>query len=801
MASFTFGLLTAIAAELPKDPLQATTQRSEANTYVYGGDGHTVLAILRGDQARIPVSSDDVSALMKHAIVAIEDKRFYEHRGVDLRGIIRAVWADVRNKAVVEGGSTITQQFVKNSINQREQTISRKLREAALAWQLERKWSKDKILTAYLNTVYFGNRAYGVEQASRIYFKHSAKTMNWAEAALLAGIPQDPTLYDPVAHPQQARARRDVVLRALEANLFITHPQYLKWRQWPMPKPQAVRFPATHGQAAQYFANYVTEQLVDRYGAKRVYGGGLRVKTTIDLDLQKRARDAIKKVLPASIGPEAALVAIDPKTGAVRAMVGGRNYHESQYNLATQFQRQPGSAFKAIVLATAVRDGIAPSTVFDSKPITINADGRLWQPENYEGEYLGPIDIAQATAYSDNSVFSQLSTLIGPANVRQTAWDLGIDPAVRDTRGRLKHRLAAFFSIALGTEGVSPLEMARAYTAFANGGLRVDGSIFGNRPRVVECLADPPSASRRAVKCKGDAVNVPRGHEVLTPDQAALMDDLLQGPVRYGTAKAAQIPDRQVAGKTGTTENYGDAWFVGFTPQLVTAVWVGYPDSLRPMLSEYHGKPVAGGTFPALIWKEFTEKALAGEPPASFPSAPSLYASPVNVTLRHGRLERDNGVCTNTRQLVFYSGEEPKNVADCKPNEVQVPDVRGNTLADAKARLAAQPLDALVVYRPARAGERPGVVLGQDPGVGGRLSAGDQVTLVLAKPQHGVVPRVVGLGVAEAKAKLRSLHLATDVRGNGTGKVTTQQPQAGVAAAPGMRVVVSVKAKPAGTRG
>jgi penicillin-binding protein 1A len=801
MASFTFGLLTAIAAELPKDPLQATKQRAEANTYVYAGDGHTVLAILRGDQARIPVPSEDISALMKHSIVAIEDKRFYEHRGVDLRGIMRAVWADVRNKAVVEGGSTITQQFVKNSINQHERTISRKLREAALAWQLERRWPKDKILTAYLNTVYFGNRAYGVEQASRIYFKHSAKTMNWAEAALLAGIPQDPTLYDPVAHPQQARARRDVVLRALEANLFITHPQYLKWRQWPMPKPQAVRFPATHGQAAQYFANYVTEQLVDHYGAKRVYGGGLRVKTTIDLDLQKRARDAIKKVLPASIGPEAALVAIDPETGAVRAMVGGRNYHESQYNLATQFQRQPGSAFKAIVLATAVRDGIAPSTVFDSKPITINADGRLWQPENYEGEYLGPINIAQATAYSDNSVFSQLSTLIGPANVRQTAWDLGIDPAVRDTRGRMKHRLEAFFSIALGSEGVSPLEMARAYTAFANGGLRVDGSIFGNRPRVVECLADPPSASWRAVKCKGDAVNVPRGHEVLTPDQAALMDDLLQGPVRYGTAKAAQLPDRQVAGKTGTTENFGDAWFVGFTPQLVTAVWVGYPDSLRPMLTEYHGKPVAGGTFPALIWKEFTEKALAGEPPASFPSAPSLYASPVNVTLRHGRLERDNGVCTNTRQLVFYSGEEPKNVADCKPNEVQVPDVRGNTLADAKARLAAQPLDALVVYRPARAGERPGVVLGQDPGVGGRLSAGDQVTLVLAKPQHGVVPRLVGLGVAEAKARLKSLHLDAEVRGAATGKVSAQQPRPGVAAAPGMRVVVAVKPTPAGSRG
>jgi penicillin-binding protein 1A len=759
----------------------------EANTYVYASNNDTVLAILRGDQARIPVAADRMSPRMKHAIVAIEDKRFYEHRGVDLRGIVRAVWADVRNKAVVEGGSTITQQFVKNSINQKEKTISRKLREAALAWQLEQRWSKDRILTAYLNTVYFGNRAYGVEQASRIYFAHSAKDMSWAEAALLAGIPQDPTLYDPVSHPAQARVRREIVLRALLDNHFITPRDFRVANAAPMPNPRRVILPSTHGQAAQYFANYVTEQLVEHYGAKNVYGGGLRVKTTIDLRAQELAREAVKEALPEDVGPEAALVALDPKTGAVLAMVGGRNYHKSQYNLATQFQRQPGSSFKPIVLATAVRDGVAPSTTFTSKPVTINADGRLWEVHNYEGEYLGRINLAQATTYSDNSVYSQLSSLLGPRNVRQTAWDLGIDPPSKDSRGRAKHRLQGYFAIALGAEGVSPLEMARAFTAFANGGLRVDGSIFGNRPRVVDCLEKANKTCKEA--------NQPVGRRVLTDDQAALIDDLLQGVVRGGTGKAAQIPGWQVAGKTGTTEDYGDAWFVGFTPSIVAAVWVGYPDKLRPMLTEYHSRPVAGGTYPALIWKAFVTKWLAykKEQPEAFPAPPSLYAAPVTVTFRHGRIERDNGVCTNTFQLAFFSGEEPQRVADCRPNEVEVPNVRGNTLADAKARLAAQPLSETVVYRPAKAGERPGVVVGQDPVGGGRLSAWDKVTLVLVKPQHGVVPRLIGLPVDKAKDKLDRLKVDIEVEGGDSGKVVAQRPKAGVAAAPGMRVVLSVK--------
>ncbi len=273
---------------------------------------------------------------------------------------MRAVWADVTHEGVVQGGSTITQQFVKNAINGNAPTLTRKLKEAALAWKLEQVWTKDEILTAYLNTIYFGNHAYGVDEASRVYFGHSAKQVNPAEAALLAGIPENPSLYDPVAHPQAARERRNLVLQQMYQQHYLDRDQLRQWLGAPMPNPSSVRLPSTQSDAAPYFANYVTDQLVSHYGPRQVYGGGLKVTTTIDLGLQKLARQAIDKALPASIGPSAALVAIDVHTGNVVAMVGGRNYHKSEFNLATQGERQPGSAFKPFVLAAALKDGISP---------------------------------------------------------------------------------------------------------------------------------------------------------------------------------------------------------------------------------------------------------------------------------------------------------------------------------------------------------------------------------------------------------------------------------------------------------
>ena len=379
LSAFTFGLLAALAAKMPQ--LEPSAKQTQANTYVYASDGHSVLAILRGDQARIIVPSAAISPWMKHAIVAVEDKRFYEHRGVDLRGMARAVWADVTHRGTVQGGSTITQQLVKNAYLTSQKTIARKLIEAALAWQLEQRWSKDRILTAYLNTVYFGNGAYGVEQASKVYFHHSARFMKPAEAALLAGIPEDPSAWDPVAHPQAAEgAPQPRPAAALPAGLPDGEP-VRELARLPDAEP-GERLAARRRRAsrAPYFANYVKDQLVQQYGPKVAFGGGLKVTTTLDMSLQRMAQQAIAKVLPQNgTNPAVALVAIDTQTdpGAVRAMVGGANYHKNQFNLATQGERQPGSSFKPFVLATALKENISPSSILtSSKHVTSTSAGR-----------------------------------------------------------------------------------------------------------------------------------------------------------------------------------------------------------------------------------------------------------------------------------------------------------------------------------------------------------------------------------------------------------------------------------------
>jgi len=658
LSAFTAGLMKALAAQVPVfDP--AAQPIPQQNTYIYASDGHTILAVLRGDQARVLVSSEQVAPLVKQAIVAIEDKRFYEHRGVDVHAIARALWSDVTG-GPVEGGSTITQQLVKNTINGSAPTVQRKLKEAMLAWRLEQKWTKDQILTAYLNTIFFGNGAYGVEEACRVYFGHSSASATAAEAAMLAGIPENPTLYDPVAHPTATRERRNLVLRQMFLQHYLDYPTYRDAIHAPMPDPEKVHLQATQTTAAPYFANYVTNQLVSspRFG-KSIYGGGYRIRTTIDLGLQRLAREAIAKELPPSIGPDAALVAIDVHTGQVVAMVGGRNYHRSQFNLAAQGERQPGSSFKPFVLAAALRDGVAPSTTFVSHPVVIDADGRTWSVSNFEDENLGTLDLSHAIAFSDNTVFAQLTDAIGPASVVGAAQAMGITTP-----------LHSYFSIGLGAEPATPLEMARAYATLANGGFRLDSSLFGDQPNVVASVSSPQKSSPGEFTTTENTTK-PIELSWLTNGNAAIEDQMLRGVIQYGTGKAAQLPGWDVAGKTGTTENYGDAWFVGFTPDLVTAVWVGYPNKLIPMTTEYHGHTVEGGTFPALIWKAFMEKALPKFVASrqyvrsSLPSASVPYASPYAVVYRNGKLELSDGSCSGATTMQFFSGSAPTARADC----------------------------------------------------------------------------------------------------------------------------------------
>jgi penicillin-binding protein 1A len=761
-ASFAYGLVMSVTRELPQ--LDPARYHKEQNGYIYAGNGHTILAVLRGSESRVSVRSEQIAPVMKHAIVDVEDKRFFEHHGLDLHGIARAIWADVRNEKVVEGGSTITQQFVKNAYVKNERSIGRKLKEAALSWQLEQRWSKDRILTAYLNTIYFGNGAYGVEQAARVYFGHDALKLTLPEAALLAGIPSDPSRYDPVTNRQAARARRRTVLQAMLDQHDITYNEYRAANRTPLPRPEDIRLPGTEG-PAQYFANYVKQLLVDRYGTARVFGGGLRVTTSIDLDLQKLAREAIAKWLT-GVGPSAALVAIDPRDGRVLAMVGGNNYLESQFNLAVQGERQPGSSFKPFVLATALAQGISPSTTLVSKPVTISLGDRDWYVRNYEGSNLGDIDLQTATTYSDNTVYAQLTELVGPAQVAATAHRLGI------TR-----HLNPYFAIGLGADPVSPLEMARAYAAFANGGFRIDGSIFHNHPRAI-------------VSVNGTA-NRPVGVPALRSNNAAIVNSLLERVISEGTGRRAALADgRPEAGKTGTTENYGDAWFVGYTPQLVVAGWVGYPEGLKPMLTEFHGKAVAGGTYPSLIWKSFMEQALPmlNDDPRNFASPELPATAPRSVVLRDGRWQQSNGYCRNTVSIVYFESSPAPPTANCKPNEVEVPSVVGSTFAEAQARLALQPLTPVVVYKPASPGQRIGVVVGQIP-ARGRLSSYDKVTLVFAKPVHGLVPKVTGLTLEQARAKLLRMKLVPRLRGTGT-RVVKQQPGSDAAAGRGLPVTL-----------
>jgi penicillin-binding protein 1A len=773
--SFVYGLVSAVASELPQlEP--GNEQRSERLGYIYASDGKTVLAVLRGSESRILVRSEQIAPVMKQAIVAVEDRRYWEHRGVDIRGMARAVWADVRSQQIVQGGSTITQQFIKNQYTEQERTVSRKLKEAALAWQLEQRWSKDKILTAYLNTIYFGNGAYGIEMASRVYFGKRAKELTLPQAALLAGLPANPGAFDPAQNPKTAKARRATVLRLMLEQRLITADDSRAADEAPLPAPDDIGLPGEKGRGS-YFAEYVKQQLVPYYGSGEVFGGGLKIYTSIDLELQKLARAAIDKWLPDPRGPTAALVAIDPRDGRVLAMVGGKSFQKSQFNLAVQGQRQTGSAFKPFVLTAALEQGISPETVFDSEPTVINLGDKLWSVANYEGSYLGSIDLNEATIHSDNAVYAQLTAQVGPKNVARMARRLGVTRPLDD-----------YFAIGLGVEAVSPLEMARSFATLAAGGKRVDGTVLGNRPRAVLRVEDGGRIDS----------NDPKRKQVVDPNDAALVTSILERVVTEGTGERAELDHRPVAGKTGTTENYGDAWFVGYTPQLAVAVWVGYPDRLVPMETEFEGDAVAGGTFPALIWKTFARNALShlDEPAEGFPSPSYESVEPRQVVYRNNRWLLDNGNCRDSREVLFFVGSGPDALAPCKPNEVDVPNVVGARQSLAESRLLSMPLTPEVIWRPAQPGERLGLVTEQIP-VRGTLSSWSTVRIVLPRSRNGRIPDVVGLTLEEARMRLARRKLAGDVRAyadGGTGGVVLAQfPRAGRAAVRNMtiRLVVS----------
>ena len=560
------------------------------NSFVYAADG-SLLGAIQAERNRQPVSFRDVSRWMAGATVAVEDRRFWQHGGVDYEGIARALWKNLQAGHIVEGGSTITQQLVRNLYISREQTYERKIKEACLAIKLTRNWSKRRILAAYMNHVFYGNHAYGVEAAAQTYFSKRSSQLNLLEAALLAGLPQAPSRYDPFGNPSAALARRNAVLRAMNTNGVITQGQYeLAVAQRSLfLKPgklyTEIREP--------YFFGYVRDELIRAYGANTVHSGGLRVHTTINPSFQRAARKAITDTLYYSDDPAAALVSINPANGAIRAMAAvtpGRR--GNQFNIAAQARRQPGSTAKVFVLTAAIEMGMDPfSTTYVSAPFHYqpNPSVPAWDVSTYSHGYSGPISVASATLASDNTVYAQLTLDVGPENVARMARRLGV-----------RSPMEAVPSIGLGSNAVSPLDMASAYATIAAGG-----------------IYSKPTAIRRVVLANGKVDRdagwgEPDSRRVISDGVAYVVQRILEQNIYGGTGTGAYF-GRTAAGKTGTTDDHSDAWFVGWVPQLETAVWIGYPQGEIPMDS-VHGISVAGGTFPAEIWRRYMSAVLRYSP-------------------------------------------------------------------------------------------------------------------------------------------------------------------------------------------
>ncbi len=573
------GLVGYYFTKLPPIDQLAVPKRAP-NVAILASDGS--LLANRGETGGRTISLGELPAYAPKAFVAIEDRRFYQHFGIDPLGLARAVaitaWR--RGHGGMQGGSTLTQQLAKNLFLTQERTLSRKIQEAILAVWLERKYTKDQILELYLNRVYFGAGAYGIEAAAQRYFSKPARQLSLAEAAMLAGVVQAPGRLAPNRNPDAAEKRAEIVIADMRDQGYVTDGMAKVALAHPA---QAVE--NSGGGAANYAADFVMDTLDETIGALE---GDITVTTTIDSRMQALAEHVLGEELDRRGGKldigQGALVAMAPD-GAVKALVGGRDYTKSQFNRATSARRQPGSSFKPFTYLTAVEHGLTPDTVREDAPIDIKG----WKPENYTHQYFGQVTLKQAFAMSLNTVAVRLAYEFGPKAVAATAARLGIQSPLQATP-----------SIALGTSEVTPLELVGAYATFANGGLDV-------APHVISTVK---SASGQVLFRQA-----PESHgRVIDPTAHAMMIDMMRETLRTGTARKAEIPNWDAAGKTGTTQDYRDAWFVGYTATLVTGVWVGNDDN-SPM------RKVTGSGLPADIWNRFMRAALAGSPPVALPSA------------------------------------------------------------------------------------------------------------------------------------------------------------------------------------
>ena len=578
-------------------------------------------------ERRIFVPLAHIPQTLRDAVLATEDRRFYYHWGIDPIGIARATYSNYKSGRIVEGGSTITQQLTKVLFLTPDKSLERKIKEAVLALELERRYSKDRILEMYLNQVYFGNGAYGVEAASRTYFGKSVSEVTVREAALLAGLPRAPSAYSPFEHADIAKRRREVVLRRMVefGVLKDTEGKKLAKSDLGLIPPERRR---TSG---QYFLEYVQHTLEAKYGADMVFKGGLNVYTTLNPAMQLKAEQALRDGLKALESrstktragehPEGAVVTIEPQTGYVRAMVGGYDFFRSEFNRAVQARRQPGSAFKPFVYVAALEAGLTAATRVDDAPVSyaVGPNGQAWKPDNYDLKFRGPTTLQQALEESVNVVTVKIQERVGLNKTIQVARRFGITSP-----------LDANLSLALGTSDLNLLELTSSYGALANQGAWL-----------------PPTTVRYITDAQGKLLeeHVPEPKEAVSPDTAYVITHMLRGVVERGTGQAAKVLGRPIAAKTGTTNDYSNAWFIGFTPRLATGVWVGY-DRPRSL-----GKDETGSRVAVPIWVSYMGKVLANSPREDFPMPERVVIVPVDLD--------PSNECVRVVPMAFLRGTEP----------------------------------------------------------------------------------------------------------------------------------------------
>jgi penicillin-binding protein 1A len=578
-------------------------------------------------ERRIFVPLAHVPQALRDAVIATEDKRFYYHWGIDPIGIARAIAQNYRRGRIVEGGSTITQQLTKVLFLTPDKSLERKLKEAVLALELERRYTKDRILEMYLNQVYFGHGAYGVEAAARTYFGKSVSELNVREAALIAGLPRAPTTYSPFEHGDAAKRRRGVVLRRMVeyGALEDADAKRLTKADLGLIPPERRR---TTG---QYFLEYVEQTLEGKYGADMVFKGGLNVYTTLNPTMQLAAEQALRDGLKALEGrtkgarpgehPEGAIVTIEPQTGYVRAMVGGYDFFRSEFNRAVQARRQPGSAFKPFIYVAALESGLTPATQIEDAPVSyvVGPSGQVWQPENYDRKFRGPTTLQQALEESVNVVTVKVQEQVGLSRTIQVARRFGITSA-----------LGLNPSLALGTSDLTLIELTSAYGALANQGQWLP-------PTTIRYVTDPQGKLLEE--------HFPEPREAVSPEMAYVVTHMLRGVVERGTGQAAKALGRPVAAKTGTTNDYSNAWFIGYTPRLATGVWVGY-DRPRSL-----GKDETGSRVAVPIWVGFMGKVLGNSPREDFPMPDRVVLAPVDLD--------PSNECVRVVTMAFVKGTEP----------------------------------------------------------------------------------------------------------------------------------------------